>query len=101
MRYHDVPQHEREDDEYSLIVDPRTARNFLIDLKNLLPRYSGMILAVHPELRAEFWDRTGGEIQFWAVVFDEAGGVDHVNIKALVHEECEKVYAYERERGIA
>lgn len=96
-RYNDVPQHEREDFEYRQISDPRFARRFLIELGDLSKPYTGMILACHPDLRQEFWDQVSDESRFWAVIFDEKGGVDHASIKAVVHEECERVYALELE----
>lgn len=109
-RYHDTPQHEREDAEYQTIAYLSEARRFLVQLIDLLKRYSGLttairycglILAVHPELRQQFWHQVSDEVRFWAVVFDEPGGVDHATIKAVVHEECDRVYEYERQRGIA
>ncbi|OBB99764.1 hypothetical protein [Mycobacterium sp. 852002-40037_SCH5390672] len=108
--YHDRPQAEREDDEYQTIAYLPEARQFLVQLLDLLKRYnglttairySGLIMAVHPDLRAEFWDQVSTEIQFWAVIFDEPGNVDHATIKTVVHEECDRAYDYERERGIA
>lgn len=91
QRLNDHDQHEVEDWEARIITELPLLTKHFADLEFCDKREAGMALACHPAFRDAVWSRVSDETRFWAVVFDEPGGVDMASVRALVHQSVQRV----------